>query len=114
MSVYGKLKACGLDSKGWAWIKQFDSKKYGRLTMVSLREHYKGAGEANKRVAWASAAIENSHYKSKHTFSFEKFSTKIHEAYTVLNENGETHSEGKMVRNMMDKMDLPINAHMEA
>ena len=82
--------------------------------MVSLREHYKDAGEANKRVAWASAAIENSHYKSKHTFSFEKFSTKIHEAYTVLNENGETRSEGQMVRKMLEKMNVPNNAQMEA
>ena len=88
MSVYGELKSCCLDSEGWAWIKRFDSKKDGRLAMVSLREHYEGAGAANKRVAWVSVVIANSHYKSEHTFSFEKFLTKIHEAYTVLNENG--------------------------
>ena len=56
--------------------------------MISFREHYKGSGEVNKRVAWESAAIANSHYKSEHTFSFEKFWTTIHQAYTVLNENG--------------------------
>ena len=84
MSVYGELKACCLDIKGWAWIKRFDSKKDGRLVMVSLREHYEGAGEANKRFAWASAVIANSHYKSEYAFSFENFSKTIHEAYTVL------------------------------
>ena len=82
--------------------------------MVSLIEHYGGAGEENKRVARASAAITNSHYKSESTFSFEKFSTTIHEAYTVLNENGETHSEVKMVRKMLEKINVPNNAHMEA
>ena len=51
MSVYSELKACCLDREGWAWIKLFDPKKYGRLAMASLREHYEGAGEANKRVA---------------------------------------------------------------
>ena len=82
--------------------------------MVSLLEHYKGAGEANKRVAWASAAIANSHYKSEYTFYFEKFSTTIHEAYTVLNKNGETHSEKHMVRKMLEKMNLLNNAQIEA
>ena len=69
--------------------------------MLSLREHFEGAGEEDKRVAWASAAIANSHNKSELTFSFENFLTTIHEAYIFLNENGETHSEGKMVRNML-------------
>ena len=114
MLVYGELKACCLDSEGWDWINRFDTRKYGRLEMVRLREHHEGAGEANKRVAWASDTIANSHYKSKHTFSFEEFSTTIHEAYTVLNENGETHSEEQMVRKMLEKMNVPNNAQMEA
>ena len=38
----------------------------------------------------------------------------IHEAYTVLNENGETHSEGQMVRKMLEKMNIPNNSQMEA
>ena len=29
---------------------------------------------------------------------------------TVLNENGETHSEGEMVGKMMEKMNVPNNA----
>ena len=37
MLVYGELKSCFLDSKGWAWIKRFDSKKDGRIAMLSLR-----------------------------------------------------------------------------
>ena len=40
--------------------------------------------------------------------------TTIHEAYIVLNENGETHSEGQMVRKMLEKMNVPKNAQMEA
>ena len=39
--------------------------------------------------------------------------TTIHEAYTVLNENGETHWEGQMVRKMLEKMNVPNNAQME-
>ena len=43
-----------------------------------------------------------------------KFLTTIHEAYTVLTKNGETHLEGQMVRKMMEKMNVPNNAQMEA
>ena len=82
--------------------------------MVSLREHYEVTVELNKRVAWASDAIANSHYKSEHTFYFEKFLTTNHEAYTVLNEKGETHSEGQMVKKILDKMNVLNNAQMEA
>ena len=40
--------------------------------------------------------------------------TTIHEAYTVLNENGETHWEGQMVRKILEKMNVPNNAQLEA
>ena len=71
MVIYGELKACCLDIEGWAWIKQFDPKKYRMLEM---------------------------------------FSTTIHEAYKSLNENGETHYEGQMVRKILEKMNVPNNA----
>ena len=114
MTVYGELKACCLDSEGWAWIKRFDTQKDGRLATESLRTHYEGAGESNKRVAWATAAIANAHYRSEHTFSFEKFSTSLLESFTILNNNGETHSEGQMVCKMIEKIQVPNNGQMEA
>ena len=75
MTVEGEIKACFLDREGWVWIKRFDRQNDGRLAMESLRAHYEGVEESNKRIAWATATIENSHYRSEHTYSFENFST---------------------------------------
>ena len=44
MNMYRELKACCLDSKGWAWIKIFNRQKDGRLAMEILRAYYKGVG----------------------------------------------------------------------
>ena len=79
MTVYAELKACCLDSKGLVWIKQFESNEDRRLAMVSIKEHYEGAGGVNKRVAWVSDAVTDSHYKSEQTFSFEKFLAMTHD-----------------------------------
>jgi hypothetical protein len=82
--------------------------------MESLRAHYEGVGESNKRIAWATAAIENVHYRNEHTYSFEKFSTGLFEAFTVLNNNGEIHSEGQMVHKMLEKVQVSNNGQVEA
>ena len=114
MTVYAELKACCLDSNGWAWIKQYDRMKNGREATANLRAHYEGDGEVNKRVAWATANIANAHYSSEHTFSFERFSTVLQEAFTILNENGESHSDGQMVRKMLEKIQVSNNSEMDA
>ena len=109
MTVYGELKACCLESEGWAWIKIFDRQKDWRLAMESIRAHYKVVGEYNKRIAWETATIENAHYRSDHTYSFEKFSTGLFKAFTVLNNNGETHPEVQTVRKMLKKVQVLNN-----
>ena len=79
-----------------------------------MRAHYEGDGEVNKRVTWATANIANAHYTSEHTYSFEKFSTVLQEAFTILNDNGETHSDGQMVRKMLEKIQVSNNSEMDA
>ena len=87
-----KLKACLLDEKGWSWNKSYDAQEYVRRATANLHEHYEGAGEVNKRVVWATENIENAHSMSKHTYSFEKFSTVLQDDFTILNNNGKKHS----------------------
>ena len=114
MTVYAELKACCLESDAWTWIKAFDNAKDGRLATQSLRTHYEGEGEVNKRTTWANANIDNAHYTSEHTYSFEKFSTTLQEAFTILNENGQPHSDIQMVKKMLEKISVSNNAQMEA
>ena len=114
MTVYAKLKACCVDGDGWAWIKQYDRQKNGREVTANRRAHYECDGEVDKRVAWATANIMNAHYTSEHTFSFERFSTVLQDAFTILNDNGETHSNGQMVCKMLEKIQVPNNSEMDA
>ena len=77
--------------------------------MESLRAHYTGVGESNKHIAWATTT-----YRSDHTYSFKKFTTGLFKAFTVLNNYSETHSEGQMVRKMLEKVQVSNNRQIEA
>ena len=83
MNVYTKLMACLLYVKSWSWIKAYDTQKDGRQATENLREHYEGAGEGNKHVAWATENMDNYHFTSKNTYSFEKFSTILQHVFTI-------------------------------
>ena len=88
--------------------------KDGLKATSNLCENYEGAGEFNKRVAWATAKIDNTHFKNEHTYSFDKFSTVLQDNFTILNSNGESHSENQMVRKMLENIKVPINYEMDS
>ena len=86
MAVYIDLKVCCLVGKGWSLIKAFDVQKDGWQANANLCEHSEGSGEeVSKRVAQETANIGNTHFMSKHTYSSEKFSTVLQDAFTILN-----------------------------
>ena len=51
---------------------------------------------------------------SKHTYSFENFSTALQDDFSILNNNGENHSDNQMVRKILDKIKVPNNSEMDA
>ena len=114
MTVYTDLKACLLDGKGWSFIKAFDMQKYIQQATVNLSEHYEVDGEVNKLVAWVTSNIENCHFMSKHTYSFEKFLTLLQYYFTILNGNVESHSDNQMLIKMIEKIKVPNNSEMNA
>ena len=108
MAVYTNIKACCLDGEGWLWIKYFNSQEDGQHTTTNLREHYEGAGEVNKRVAWATANMDNAHSTSENTNLFEKFSTVLQDCFTILNNSGESYLDNQMARKMLEVIFSPI------
>ena len=44
--------------------------------------------------------------QSKHTDSCEILSTVLQDAFTILNNNGDNHSENKKVKKMLEKIEL--------
>ena len=106
MTLYTKLNACWLDGEGWALIKAYGTHKDDWQDSVNLREYYESDGEVNKRVAWEMSNIDNSHFTSKLTYSLNNLSTVLQYDITILNKNGEKHSENQMVRKMVEKIKL--------
>lgn len=88
-SVYRILKSCITGTDAWEWLKEFDQKQDGRLSMQQLRLHYDGPSAVGKRIAMANQQIKELHYKSEQAFPFETFITKLNGAYQALADNGE-------------------------
>lgn len=114
ITVFRVLKSCCMNTPAWEWISQHDSTQSGQAATASLRLHYEGAGESNKRVTWAQAELEGAHYKSEFTWAFEKFATSLQRSYAILAINGEVHNDREKVRVMLKKMEVPNNPGVEA
>ena len=113
MNVYTDPKACCLDGEGCSCIKSFGAQKYVQQYTSSLCYHYKGDGEVNEFVAWSKENIDNNHFTSEHTYSFDTFSTLLQDASTILNNNDKSHSENQMVGNIIWKIEVPNNQEMD-
>eukprot|EP00978_Attheya_sp_CCMP212_P034488 scaffold144682_cov32-Attheya_sp.AAC.2 len=91
-----------VDTDGWIWMSQFDRAQDGRRAWQELCAHYDGPGETQKRIMQARASISELYYKSEASFSFEKFATKLREAYAVMEDNDETVLQQTQVHDMCD------------
>jgi hypothetical protein len=94
------------DTPAWTWISKYESKKDGRAAMKALRDHYDGPGEVEKRISYAKRELENAHYRSEKTFTFEKYVTKLSEAFQILDENGIPKVEREKVDLLLEKMSV--------
>jgi hypothetical protein len=66
--------------------------------------HYDGPGETQKRIVQARANIADLFYKSEASFTFERFATKLREAYAIMEDNEEPIGQKTQVRDMCDKI----------
>jgi hypothetical protein len=89
-----------VDTDGWSWMQEFDRAQDGRRTLLCA--HYDGPGETQKRIMQARASISELYYKSEASFSFERFTTKLCEAYSVMADNDEPVLPQTQVRDMCD------------
>lgn len=103
-AVYRILKDCIYATDAWEWIKSYDDRKNGRLSMQHLRSHYDGPAMVSKRLALANQQIKELHYKSEQSFPFESFITKLNGAYQVLADNGEAQSTRTKIEELLGKI----------
>ncbi len=79
--VWNELQTIMADAPAWTWISKFEARKDGRGAMEALRDHYDGPGEVEKRISYAKRELETAHYSSENVFTFEKYVTKLSEAF---------------------------------
>ena len=59
------------------------------------------------------ANIDNTNFTREHKYWFEKFSSLLQNAFTILNNNGKSHSENQKAINILEKIKVPYNSEME-
>jgi len=90
------------DTPAWTWISRFENTKNGRSVLMALRAHYDGPGKVEKQISHAYSEISESHYKSKRMFSFEKYVTKLSEAFEIL-------ADYQVGKQECEKVDILLN-----
>ena len=104
--VWNELQSIMADTPAWTWISKYEGKKDGRAAMKALRDHYDGPGEVEKRISYAKRELETAHYRSEKVFTFEKYVTKLSEAFQILDDNGIPKVEREKVDLLLEKMSV--------
>ena len=66
--------------------------------MKALRDHFKGEGNATRRIAEAERLRESLHYKNERSLSFEVFLTKCQRMFNIYRDENEEMDEKAKIR----------------
>ena len=95
--VYHLFKDLLTNSEGATWFeKVYDGDGCGAHLL--LREHYVGEVHDMRRAASATAKLETLFWKNEASFSFEKFLTRMSEAFKELEDAGQPLYEAQKVQ----------------
>ena len=86
------------------WIK--DTYKYscGRRSIIALRNHFAGEGNATRQMAEADRLFASLHYKSERAMPFETFLTQCQKMYNIREKEGDPMNDGAKVRFLFQKV----------
>ena len=82
------------------WIKDLTPRVNGRHDMEALRNHYRGEGNASRRIAMAEKLHESLHYKSERSLPFSTFLDRMQKMFNIFKEEGEQLTENAKVREL--------------
>jgi hypothetical protein len=83
--VYHLFKDLLTKTEGATWFEKVKDGD-GRAAHLLLREHYVGEAHDQRRAASALAKLENLFWKSESSFPFEKYLTRLNEAFMEMEE----------------------------
>ena len=89
------------------WIKENLKKANGRLDMISLRNHFRGAGNKSRRVAEATRLMDSLHYRNEKALAFNIFISRAKKMFNIFDECEESIPELKKLRFLWDGIQDP-------
>ncbi len=98
--VLAILKDLCLNTGAETWFRNIQC---GRKAMQALQRHYDGPDEQHKRIEEARVMILQTFYKHEGTFTFEKFTTILKDAFAILEKYGEPVYEREKLKLLFTK-----------
>ena len=98
--VYHLFKDLLTKTEGATWFEKVNDGD-GRGAHLLLREHYVGEAHDMRRAASATAKLETLFWKNEASFSFEKFLTRMSEAFKELEDAGQPLYEAQKVQQLL-------------
>lgn len=98
--VYHLFKDLLTKTEGATWFEKVKDGN-GRAAHLLLREHYVGEAHDMRRAAAANAKLETLFWKSEASFSFEKYLTRLSEAFKELEDAGQPLFEAQKVNHLL-------------
>ena len=101
------LKNVHEDSDAYTYIKTLIRRRDGRRDILALRERYSSDATRQGIINAAKKALATLRYKNERSFSFEKFSAKLQQAYDELEASGRQVNNGDIVDELWERIQTP-------
>lgn len=89
------------------WIRSTKAKLNGRTDFLTLRIHYEGEGNINRRITKAEAIRKTLHYKQERSLKFTTFLNQLQVMYEIYEAAGDPHSEKAKLRFLFERIQAP-------
>jgi hypothetical protein len=84
---------------GWNWISSFSRSNNGRAAYLAIKSHYLGEAFQSRIRAAADKVLDGTFFDGKaRTFTFERYCERLNNAFTDLEQSGETVDTEQKIR----------------
>ena len=97
--VWTMLRSVFHNGPGWNWISSFARTTNGRSAYIAVKSHYLGEAFQSRIRASADKILDGTFFDGKaRTFTFERYCERLNNAFTDLEESGETVDVERKIR----------------
>ena len=98
LAVFNMIVSFTTGQPSGDWVKNTFKYSCGRRSIIALRNHFAGEGNATRQMAEADRLFTSLHYKSERAMAFETFLTQCQKMYNIREREGDPMNDGAKVR----------------